>query len=182
MPTYLLESYMPRAARDAVVAAASLRRRSCGRADPSRSARSPSPLDRSSFRKTRPAASSSSRDALRAPSAKPARMTPRSVVDDGEGGWPRVLASGGLFLSTGDCRATHEELKSRGVEFLQEPTEQPYGVDAGFRDPWGTSSALCSSRSPDFHRPDTRQWLRSRQVVGMLARQRSFRRRTPDDR
>ena len=44
-------------------------------------------------------------------------------------------ASGGLFFSTDDCRATYEELKSRGVEFLQEPTEQPYGVDAGFRDP-----------------------------------------------
>ena len=46
-------------------------------------------------------------------------------------------ASGGLFFSTDDCRATYEELKGRGVEFLQEPTEQPYGIDAGFRDPSG---------------------------------------------
>ena len=30
-----------------------------------------------------------------------------------------------------------EPLKSRGVEFTQEPTEQPYGIDAGFRDPSG---------------------------------------------
>ena len=44
-------------------------------------------------------------------------------------------AAGGLFFSTDDCRATYEELKGRGVEFPQEPTEQPYGVDAGFRDP-----------------------------------------------
>ena len=43
-------------------------------------------------------------------------------------------ASGGLFFATDDIRATYEELKSRGVEFQQEPTEQPYGVDAGFRD------------------------------------------------
>jgi predicted enzyme related to lactoylglutathione lyase len=46
-------------------------------------------------------------------------------------------AAGGLFFSTDDCRASYEELKSRGVEFLQEPTEQPYGIDAGFRDPSG---------------------------------------------
>jgi predicted enzyme related to lactoylglutathione lyase len=46
-------------------------------------------------------------------------------------------ASGGLFFQTDDCRATYEELRSRGVEFAQEPTEQPYGIDAGFRDPSG---------------------------------------------
>jgi catechol 2,3-dioxygenase-like lactoylglutathione lyase family enzyme len=46
-------------------------------------------------------------------------------------------ASGGLFFATDDVRKTYEELKSRGVEFTQEPTEQPYGVDAGFRDPSG---------------------------------------------
>ena len=46
-------------------------------------------------------------------------------------------ASGGLFFATDECRATYEELKSRGVEFAHEPTEQPYGIDAGFRDPSG---------------------------------------------
>ena len=46
-------------------------------------------------------------------------------------------ASGGLFFTTEDCRTSYEELASRGVEFTQEPTEQPYGVDAGFRDPSG---------------------------------------------
>jgi catechol 2,3-dioxygenase-like lactoylglutathione lyase family enzyme len=46
-------------------------------------------------------------------------------------------ASGGLFFTTEDCRASYEELAARGVEFTQEPTEQPYGVDAGFRDPSG---------------------------------------------
>ena len=48
-------------------------------------------------------------------------------------------ASGGLFFATDDCRASYEELKARGVEFQQEPTEQPYGIDAGFRDPSGNS-------------------------------------------
>jgi catechol 2,3-dioxygenase-like lactoylglutathione lyase family enzyme len=46
-------------------------------------------------------------------------------------------ASGGLFFSTEDAQKTYEELKSRGVEFTQEPTEQPYGIDAGFRDSSG---------------------------------------------
>jgi catechol 2,3-dioxygenase-like lactoylglutathione lyase family enzyme len=51
-------------------------------------------------------------------------------------------ASGGLFFSTDDCRASYEELKGRGVEFVQEPTEQPYGIDAGFRDPFGNQARL----------------------------------------
>lgn len=43
-------------------------------------------------------------------------------------------ALGGVFFATDDCRGTYEELKRKGVEFSQEPTEQPYGLDAGFRD------------------------------------------------
>jgi catechol 2,3-dioxygenase-like lactoylglutathione lyase family enzyme len=52
----------------------------------------------------------------------------------------------GLFFSTDDVHATYEELKSRGVEFQQEPTEQPYGVDAGFRDPSGNSMRMAQRR------------------------------------
>jgi catechol 2,3-dioxygenase-like lactoylglutathione lyase family enzyme len=55
-------------------------------------------------------------------------------------------AAGGLFFRTDDCRASYEELKSRGVEFQQEPTEQPYGVDAGFRDPSGNQMRMVQSR------------------------------------
>jgi len=46
-------------------------------------------------------------------------------------------AAGGLFFSTGDIKATFEELKRVGVEFSQEPEQRPYGVDAGFRDSSG---------------------------------------------
>jgi predicted enzyme related to lactoylglutathione lyase len=46
-------------------------------------------------------------------------------------------AASGLFFAADDVRATYEELKSRGVEFQQEPMEQPYGIDAGMRDPSG---------------------------------------------
>jgi catechol 2,3-dioxygenase-like lactoylglutathione lyase family enzyme len=52
-------------------------------------------------------------------------------------------ASGGLFFSTDDCRATYEQLKGRGVEFSQEPTEQPYGIDAGLRDPSGNQMRVA---------------------------------------
>jgi predicted enzyme related to lactoylglutathione lyase len=55
-------------------------------------------------------------------------------------------AAGGLMFSTDDCRASYEELKGRGVEFLQEPTEQPYGIDASFRDPSGNQARLVQSR------------------------------------
>jgi catechol 2,3-dioxygenase-like lactoylglutathione lyase family enzyme len=52
-------------------------------------------------------------------------------------------AAGGLFFSVDDCRKSYEEMKSRGVEFLQEPTEQPYGIDAGFRDPSGNNFRMA---------------------------------------
>jgi len=55
-------------------------------------------------------------------------------------------AAGGLFFSTEDIRSTYEELKGRGVEFQQEPTEQPYGVDAGFRDPSGNQMRVAQLR------------------------------------
>jgi catechol 2,3-dioxygenase-like lactoylglutathione lyase family enzyme len=46
-------------------------------------------------------------------------------------------AGGHLFFTTADCHASFEELRSKGVEFTQEPTEQPYGIDFGMRDPFG---------------------------------------------
>ena len=56
-------------------------------------------------------------------------------------------ASGGLFFTTDDAQTAYEELKSRGVEFTQEPTEQPYGIDAGFRDASGNHFRMTQSRS-----------------------------------
>jgi len=54
-------------------------------------------------------------------------------------------AASGLFFSTDNVQGTYEELKSRGVEFQQEPTEQPYGIDAGFRDPSGNSMRVAQT-------------------------------------
>ena len=50
--------------------------------------------------------------------------------------------AGTVFLTTDDVRASYEELKSRGVEFTEEPEERPYGIDSGFRDPSGNAFRL----------------------------------------
>jgi hypothetical protein len=44
---------------------------------------------------------------------------------------------GHLFFTTADCWNTYKELKAKGVEFSEEPTERPYGIDCGLRDPFG---------------------------------------------
>ncbi|CAL9493760.1 hypothetical protein SUDANB145_03274 [Streptomyces sp. enrichment culture] len=54
----------------------------------------------------------------------------RQLVTKGAmGGW--------LILTTDDCRKTYETLLEKGVEFTEEPTERPYGIDCGLRDPFG---------------------------------------------
>jgi uncharacterized glyoxalase superfamily protein PhnB len=50
--------------------------------------------------------------------------------------------AGTIFLTTDDVYADYELLKSRGVEFSEEPEERPYGIDSGFRDPSGNSFRL----------------------------------------
>ena len=47
-----------------------------------------------------------------------------------------------IFLTTDDCRASYEELKDRGVEFVETPEERPYGIDSSFRDPSGNPIRL----------------------------------------
>ncbi|MEA2196781.1 MAG: hypothetical protein QOJ25_832 [Solirubrobacteraceae bacterium] len=54
--------------------------------------------------------------------------------------------AGTVFLTTDDCVAAYEELKSRGVEFSEEPEERPYGIDCGFRDPSGNAMRLTQVR------------------------------------
>jgi catechol 2,3-dioxygenase-like lactoylglutathione lyase family enzyme len=44
---------------------------------------------------------------------------------------------GHLFFTTDDCKKTYEELVAKGVEFTEAPTERPYGIDCGLRDPSG---------------------------------------------
>ena len=45
-----------------------------------------------------------------------------------------------------DCRKTFEELSAKGVTFLQEPTDRPYGTEALFRDDSGNWFSLTQSK------------------------------------
>jgi predicted enzyme related to lactoylglutathione lyase len=47
-----------------------------------------------------------------------------------------------IFLSTDDIYSDYEALKARGVEFVDEPEERPYGIDSSFRDPSGNHLRL----------------------------------------
>jgi catechol 2,3-dioxygenase-like lactoylglutathione lyase family enzyme len=61
----------------------------------------------------------------------------------------RLVGKGVLgvgVLRTDDCRAAYEELRTRGVEFLQEPQERPYGTEAVFRDESGNRYSLTERR------------------------------------
>ncbi|WP_181780187.1 VOC family protein [Pseudonocardia pini] len=51
-------------------------------------------------------------------------------------------ALGAAVLATADCRATYEQLRERGVEFLQPPAERPYGIEAVLRDDSGNWFSL----------------------------------------
>jgi catechol 2,3-dioxygenase-like lactoylglutathione lyase family enzyme len=51
-----------------------------------------------------------------------------------------LVAKGALspgVMSTSDCKADHDVLAERGVEFTQPPVDRPYGVEAIMRDDSG---------------------------------------------
>jgi uncharacterized glyoxalase superfamily protein PhnB len=47
-----------------------------------------------------------------------------------------------LGLRTDDLQGTYEDLKAKGVEFTDEPTDRFYGIDCGLRDPFGNHLRL----------------------------------------
>jgi predicted enzyme related to lactoylglutathione lyase len=49
-------------------------------------------------------------------------------------------------FNTDDCRTTYETLKSRGVKFLSEPTEQPWGIQAVFEDLYGNKFSVVEEK------------------------------------
>ena len=53
---------------------------------------------------------------------------------------------GGLGLRVDDCRKTFEELSAKGVTFLQEPSDRPYGVEAVMRDVCGNWLVLVEPK------------------------------------
>ena len=45
-------------------------------------------------------------------------------------------------ISTRDCQGGYEELKSKGIEFVQSPTPRAWGIEAVFVDLYGNKYAL----------------------------------------
>lgn len=51
-----------------------------------------------------------------------------------------------LVLVVEDCRAAYDAMRSKGVEFTQEPVARFGGVDANFRDPSGNGWKMIEAR------------------------------------
>lgn len=51
----------------------------------------------------------------------------------------RGAMGGWLILTTDDAQTTYATLRDRGVELTEEPTQRPYGIDFGLRDPFGNA-------------------------------------------
>ncbi len=61
----------------------------------------------------------------------------------------RILAKGmmhGVGLATDDCHKTFAELVAKGVEYIQEPSDRPYGVEAVLRDCSGNWLVLVEQK------------------------------------
>jgi catechol 2,3-dioxygenase-like lactoylglutathione lyase family enzyme len=53
---------------------------------------------------------------------------------------------GGFGLQTIDCQKTYEELVAKGVEFIQPPSDRPYGIEAVMRDNSGNWLVLVEQK------------------------------------
>ncbi len=64
----------------------------------------------------------------------------------------REMVKGGKLgagvFDTADCQKTYEELKAKGVEFSQEPTDRFYGIEAMFKDDSGNWFSLSQHKEP----------------------------------
>jgi catechol 2,3-dioxygenase-like lactoylglutathione lyase family enzyme len=78
-------------------------------------------------------------------------MRPGPPLDEeGAATFQRLMDKGGLpavGLQTDDCRKTYEELTAQGVEFLQPPSDRPYGVEAVLRDDSGNWLVLVEPKA-----------------------------------
>lgn len=70
--------------------------------------------------------------------AKSAEEARELVTKGGAAGW--------VIFETDDAQRTHAELQANGVELSEEPTGRPYGIDFGFRDPFGNTIRVTQRR------------------------------------
>ncbi|MFI8963631.1 VOC family protein [Streptomyces sp. NPDC053493] len=90
------------------------------------------------------------------PDVELALMSPEGpAMDEESAAALKTLVSKGVLgagaFRTDDCRGDYEEFKAKGVEFIQEPQERPYGIEAIFRDDNGNWYSLTQrSEELDF--------------------------------
>jgi len=74
---------------------------------------------------------------------------PSPMMDQETSDMLRTLIRKGVMgagvMDTADCRKTYEELKARGVEFTQPPTERFYGIEALLKDNSGNWFSLSQA-------------------------------------
>jgi catechol 2,3-dioxygenase-like lactoylglutathione lyase family enzyme len=77
-------------------------------------------------------------------------IKPGPMMNEEQCGWLRKLvessAIGGGVLATDDCKRDYDEMKAKGVEFVREPKEMPYGLEAVFKDDSGNFYSLTQRR------------------------------------
>jgi predicted enzyme related to lactoylglutathione lyase len=73
-------------------------------------------------------------------------VMPGFMMSEDEAAQMRELVKAGKMgtgvFQTNDCRATYEELKAKGVEFLSPPKEKFYGIEALMKDNSGNWFSL----------------------------------------
>lgn len=77
-------------------------------------------------------------------------MVPGPPLDEEDADQVRRMIAKGSMSAGGfrvdDCHATYRELNDKGVEFIQEPTDRPYGVEAVLRDNSGNWGVLVEPK------------------------------------
>ncbi len=87
-------------------------------------------------------------------------MVPGPPLDEESADSVRRLIGKGAFSAAGlavdNCHQTYKELIAKGVTFLQEPSDRPYGVEAVMRDNSGNWLVLVEKRpyAPEAVAPD----------------------------
>lgn len=71
---------------------------------------------------------------------------PGMLMDEATSNQFRAIMAKGVLgagvFNTDDCLATYQELKDKGVQFVSEPAERPYGIEAVFKDNSGNWFSL----------------------------------------
>jgi len=77
-------------------------------------------------------------------------VKPGPMLDEARCKLLRELIQKGTFgfgaFDTADVRKTYQELKARGVQFISEPKERPYGIETILKDDSGNWFSLTQHR------------------------------------